>query len=292
MKTVVVKIQSIVRDSETQQREKINVEVVAEYADSMRCGVRLPPIDLFFDGAQYWISDGFHRVNAAEEMGALDILANVCEGTRRDARLKSFGVNAEHGLRRTNADKRRSALGMLIDKEWGQWTNRDIAKHCKVTPQMVDRLRNEFSGVAKKVPTVGTPQRETNNDAGVVSESPKKEAVAVDGPGDGCINPETGLHESDAEYADRKKQDLLNTIDAQHAQITALVERQAASVMDIPRSEQVDLVETIGGLRKEVKVLSASLEAVSAMRDRYMTECAQLKKQCAMLAKKLKGFEK
>ena len=289
MKTKAVKLSEIVIDEGTQQREKTDHSAVDEFAEALRCGAKFPAVTLFFDGAQNFLADGFHRYWAHKAVeGMLDILADVHEGTQRDALWYSAGANNAHGIRPSIGDKRKSILVLLLDAEWAKLTDTAIASHCHATGAYVGQLRGKIDGKktgSKKVNCLHADP-EANNDAVVVTESPKKEAVAVDEMGDDSINPETGLHESDAEYSERQKLGLLNTIDAQHAQITALVERQAASVMDIPKSEQVDLVETIDGLRKEVKVLSASLEAVSAMRDRYMAECAQLKKQCSMLAKK------
>lgn len=176
-----VKLSDIAIDGGTQQREKINEEIVAEYAEAMKCGAKFTPVTLFFDGVQYWLADGFHRYHASKEAGMLDILADIREGTKRDARLFSASANGTHGMRLSNADKRRSVLVLLLDKEWTQWTNRDISKHCHVSPAMVDKLRKEIEGTEKpaaaKVPTVGTPTTEAAPVLEAVSELPKKEAA-------------------------------------------------------------------------------------------------------------------
>ena len=217
----------------------------------------------------------------------LDILADVREGSRRDARLFSAGANHTHGQKLTSGDKRRSILVLFLDKEWVTWPDVAIAKHCHCTDRYVRGLRAELSG-ADKTGTVPGDSRKPNSHAVVVSESPKKEAISEN---DDDINPETGERETEEEYANRVKQDLHNTIEAQHEQITLLIERQAASGMDIPEAEQVDLLETIADLRKQVKTLTATLDSVSAMRDMYVAECAGLKKQCAMQAKKITKLE-
>jgi hypothetical protein len=72
---------------------------------------------VFYDGAEYWLADGFHRVHAAQKLRRLTIAADVRQGTRRDAVLLSARANAEHGLRRTNEDKRRAVLTLLADPE-------------------------------------------------------------------------------------------------------------------------------------------------------------------------------
>jgi hypothetical protein len=41
--------------------------------------------------------------------------------------LYTVGANATHGLRRSNADKRRAVSMLLDDPEWAQWSNLAIA---------------------------------------------------------------------------------------------------------------------------------------------------------------------
>jgi hypothetical protein len=131
-------------DGGTQPRESINADVVNEYADDMRNGAQFKPVIVFYDGSDYWLADGFHRVAAARQIGAASISAEVHQGSRRDAILYSAGANADHGLRRTNADKRRSVLLLLRDAEWSQWSDREIARRCAVGNKMVSDLRNSI----------------------------------------------------------------------------------------------------------------------------------------------------
>ncbi|MCG8365652.1 MAG: ParB/RepB/Spo0J family partition protein, partial [Pseudanabaenales cyanobacterium] len=110
---------SVIRiDGGTQPREGLNNAYAAELAEQVRLGAQPPPITVFFDGANYWLADGFHRFKAYEELGSSTALANVQQGTQRDAILFSVGANASHGLRRTNADKRRAIMRLLTDSEW------------------------------------------------------------------------------------------------------------------------------------------------------------------------------
>jgi len=131
-------------DGGTQPREYLNELVLSEYAESMSSGTVFPPVVIFFDGSHYWLADGFHRFFAAKKCGARDIVSEVRQGTRRDARLYAVGANATHGLRRTNADKRRAALTLLQDEEWQRWSNREIARQCGVTHTFVAKLRRDL----------------------------------------------------------------------------------------------------------------------------------------------------
>ena len=114
-------------DGGTQPRVAIDEHIVAEYADLYANGVNLPPVTVFFDGATYWLADGFHRYWANKRIDCEYVFADIHQGTQRDAILHSVGANADHGLRRTNADKRKAVLTMLEDEEWSGWHNVDPA---------------------------------------------------------------------------------------------------------------------------------------------------------------------
>ncbi len=132
-------------DGGTQPRAGIDRAVVAEYADAMHNGAVFPPVSVFFDGTEYWLADGFHRLFAAAEAGLSEIEAEVRPGTRRDAILHAAGANATHGLRRTNEDKRRAVTLLLNDEDWRQWSDREIARRCGVSNNFVGELRRSLS---------------------------------------------------------------------------------------------------------------------------------------------------
>ena len=138
-----IPIAEINRDKATQQRVKLNPETVAEYAEAMEMGDKFPPIKVKFDGSSYHLYDGFHTTEAAYSIKRTTITAEVTEGTQRDAILASVSVNAKHGLRRSNADKRRAVTTLLEDEEWAMWSNREIARRCKVSESLVRTLKNE-----------------------------------------------------------------------------------------------------------------------------------------------------
>jgi hypothetical protein len=132
-------------DGGTQPRARLDESAIKEYADDMRGGATFPPVVVFYDGDQYWLVDGFHRVAAAKRVPQEEITADVFQGSRRDAVLYSVGVNATHGLRRTNDDKRRAVLVLLNDPEWATWSDREIARRCKVHHDTVSRHRKEIA---------------------------------------------------------------------------------------------------------------------------------------------------
>lgn len=139
-----LKISDIALDNGIQPRQKLNQVVVSEYAEAMRQGVMFPPVIVFYDGNQFWLADGFHRVAAKQTNSDFEILAERKCGSRRDAILYAAGANAKYGLQRTNADKRRVVERLLQDSEWSRWSNCEIARRCGVNEKTVRNTRKQL----------------------------------------------------------------------------------------------------------------------------------------------------
>lgn len=128
----------------TQTRAELNQTIIAEYAEAYEQGIELPPIEVYFDQALYWLADGFHRVKAAQKIGRDSISANVSQGGQRQAILFSVKANDTHGLRRTAADRRNAIRILLTDPEWSQWSNSEIARQCNVSEHLVRIVFSEI----------------------------------------------------------------------------------------------------------------------------------------------------
>lgn len=127
----------------TQARAHIDGEKVDDYAERMREGDRFPAVVAFFDGAENWLADGFHRRLAALKAGVI-LDADVRPGTLRDAILYAIGANAFHGVQRTNADKRRAVEMLLRDPEWVKWSDTVLASHAHVSQAYVSNVRRDL----------------------------------------------------------------------------------------------------------------------------------------------------
>jgi uncharacterized protein (UPF0179 family) len=126
-----------------QQREYLDLKVVEEYKEVFLSGQKLPSVKVIYDGEFYWLYDGFHTTQAAIEANLNSLRAEVSEGSFRDAILASVGVNAYHGLRRSNQTKRNAVMVLLQDEEWCMWSNREIARRCKVSESLVREIKKE-----------------------------------------------------------------------------------------------------------------------------------------------------
>ncbi|MGA2105733.1 MAG: ParB N-terminal domain-containing protein [Methanoregula sp.] len=140
-------ISDIKQDAATQPRNKMDMAVIDEYAEGMKAGTKFPPLQVFRVKDHYILVDGYHRLWAAQSAKIQQVLCNVHMGTMRDAILFASGVNATHGIRRTNDDKRRAVERLLVDSEWGQWSDNKIAEICNVSQPFVSKLRGVTSNV-------------------------------------------------------------------------------------------------------------------------------------------------
>ena len=134
----------------TQARVATNDDAINSYADEMLAGAVFPAICVFYDGAKYWLADGFHRFLAAQRNEAESILTDVHEGSRTDALRYALGANATNGVYRSNADKR-NAVEIALE-EWPNMSNSVIAEMCRVSADLVRRSRNAMEKLARIAP--------------------------------------------------------------------------------------------------------------------------------------------
>ena len=134
-----IKLSAIEMDTSIQCRASIITETVTDYAERMTEGDSFPPVILFGDSKRCWIGDGWHRIMAAKQIGALDIDADLEPGDRVQALQHALGANAANGLHRTNADKRRCVTIALA--EFPDLSSRAIADMCGVDGKTVEAAR-------------------------------------------------------------------------------------------------------------------------------------------------------
>jgi hypothetical protein len=256
-------------DAGTQSREKIDGNVIAEYADAMKNGAKFPQIVVYHDGAEYFLADGFHRYFAARKIGSPNLDCDVREGTLRDCILFSYGANPDHGLRRTIADKRKAVTGMVSDIEWQDWSDREIAKHCNVSPTLVATIRKEL-GAAKKETKYSREGKEQTMRPATKRDEPAEvfDQAAID----------KEMQKAASDNLQKENEDLRDQLTiAQSASSDDAIKEKAASI--------------ITDLRAQIRMLEVELRAMTNSRDQFQSENIQLMKQVAMLQKKLNKLE-
>jgi hypothetical protein len=151
-----IPLAAITVDPEIQQRAAgTSQEIVADYAEAMRDGVAFPPIDVFRDeDGAFHLANGFHRKLAHQSAypAVEEIECTVHPGNRDDALLFACGANAQHGLPRSRSDKIKAVTTLLCSERWSGWSDREIARQCRVSHGFVATVRR---GHLEKCPDAG-----------------------------------------------------------------------------------------------------------------------------------------
>jgi len=263
-------------DGGTQVRAAIKEEAVMRYATDLEGGSVFPPMRVFFDGTDYWMSDGFHRYHAALRIGMATFPCEVETGTPRDALFFGSSANNLHGQPMDNADKRKVTMIFVEDFEWGEWSNAEIARKVGVSAPFVAKMRGESAPAVRKYITpkgkVAEKRKPEKKDkpakpakAAPLVEPPKAEPPAVD-----------------------HRQEMVDELIAQNETLT---DRLAVKVMDATAEEKKAAEDLIKQLREEIRILKLEMNAVKSSRDKFQLENAQLKRQISMQQRQLKAYE-
>ncbi len=192
-----INLSLIAFDAGTQIREAISEQVVGEYAERMAEGVAFPPVVLFADGCCrtdgsviYYLADGFHRLQAAQRNGFVDIDADVRAGTKDDALWFALGANKANGHRMTAGDKRHAIV--LALQMWPERSQNEIAEQIGCSQRHVSTVRAEVRT------TSNLPDRVTGKDGKSYPASrPSRQPAPGPAPAEGrrVVVDEANVHE-------------------------------------------------------------------------------------------------
>jgi ParB-like chromosome segregation protein Spo0J len=264
-------------DGGTQPRQAINDTVIQEYSDAVLDGTHLPPVDIFFDGNNHWLADGFHRYFAYKKAGLNEIPALIHNGTQRDAIFFSVGANATHGLRRTKEDKIQAIRTVLDDVEYADASDNEIAKLVKLTRQTVQRLRKEM-GIEDKSKVVKRGDQTFKQEPKKTEDKPAKPAKPAK-----TETPAT----VEVVIDDSKTAELATQVTELAEENETLRVQLAVKHMESSEEEKTSALDTINALRKQVKDLERELAAVTASRNDFQQKNAELMRQVNYLKKQL-----
>jgi hypothetical protein len=166
------------QDGGTQARAEIDQSTVESYRQSMDDGIAFPAITVFHDGADYWLADGFHRLAAIIGRGVKYASCCVKSGTREDAILYAAGANKMHGLRRTNADKRRAVEMLLACEKWAGRSDVWLAQQTGVSDKTVATVRRNL-GSSEVAPRTGQDGKTRRLPAAKTMPAPAAEVEIV-----------------------------------------------------------------------------------------------------------------
>lgn len=136
-----IELEHLILDERLQPRSLMNQSLVDEYMEDIADGDTFPPVEVIEVNDRFYLTDGWHRVAAFRALSHTTVLANVTPGNMEQAILASSGANASHGLRRTNADKRRSVIRLLTTDTLASLSDSALAKAAKVSVRYVGIIR-------------------------------------------------------------------------------------------------------------------------------------------------------
>lgn len=253
-------------DGGTQVRKQLNQEKVQEYAELMMDKTVFPPITVFFDGSDYWLSSGFHRYFATKQTGSVSIDCEIIEGTLRDAKLYAYGAN-KHGLPHSPEENRQIVIEMFSDPEWSKWSNNQIAKHIGVSGMTIGRIRKGLEE---------TPKEEVT----YVNKHGKESTMKLNKK-----EPKVEVKEEEPKE-EEKIQELTDTIVILDKELTQARDVIATKRWNASEIEIEDIHDTVINLREQIRVLEIDNKALRDSRDMYQQRNAELIRQVKSLSKK------
>lgn len=129
----------LVLDSRLQCRTEVPQAIIDEYRDCWKNQVKFPPVQVYQVDDEFLVTDGFCRVMAATIAGKSRVPCEVHQGTFNDALRAACGANSQHGLRRSNADKKRAATIAITN--FPELSSREIAEICGVSHSYIQAMR-------------------------------------------------------------------------------------------------------------------------------------------------------
>lgn len=271
-----IELKKIRLDGGTQPRKKIYEDHVSNLTEVLLNGGKMrenPTV--FFDGKEYWLGDGFHRYHAHKRAGYTEMVCNVINGTKRDAFIFSLGANADHGLPRTNEEKRDTVITALNDVELFDKSDVQIAEICRVSTMTVSRVRKSLDlERPSKVVTKSGRIMDTSNlgRKSNVKHTPE---------------PETPEYTADDRISEL-------ATEHQHAldEVNKLRDRLAINALPDAAEAKAEIEETLDTLRAQVKQLELELRAVTQSRNDYQQKNSDLIKQVTYWKRRAEKAEK
>jgi len=159
-------------------RAQLNEEVANDYGQALKAKANLPaPILYQGKGEKHFlIGDGLHRVTGAKAVGIKTLLCEVREGGFEEALTYALTCNTTHGLRRSQADKKRVVEAALA--QWPKLSDTELAKRTHVDHKTVASYRKGMEGEGR---IESSPVRTTRD--GVVRTATRKVKAAAEAAG-------------------------------------------------------------------------------------------------------------
>jgi hypothetical protein len=212
-----------------------------------------PPLDVFCDGADYWLADGFHRYHAATAIGMTEIVCTVEDGDLDDAVWFSLQANRSNGVRRTQQDVRNAVQRALMHPNSAGRTDRQVADYVGCSPTTVGTVRRKLEAVVQ----IGQQNKRVGRD-GKTYRADASRGKAAEPPAE----PAAEKHEVDPnqidleDYPGVKQPQPINYIDRSNDWIHNEVKAVAAASSSVTNIKPAEREVTRGGVTYTMKTVA------------------------------------
>lgn len=148
MDAIQVPLENIILDSRLQMRATMDMNAIDEYAEIT---MQLDPGRIVRSGEQMWLTDGWHTYHAHKKAGLKEMKCFVREGNFFAALIEAAAANSTHGMKRSDADKRRAVATILA--QMPSKSDREVAQICRVSPTFVGKVKNTQNPQLPSAPT-------------------------------------------------------------------------------------------------------------------------------------------
>lgn len=138
-------------DPEIQPRVSLSMSTIDDYSTlyaEAEEGEPLPPLDVFQMAGHYYVTDGFHRLEAAKLVKRKTLLCCVYEGTRQEAMRHAARANLRRGLPYTPRDRELILERFLSDPEMQELPDRALAAELGMSHMTVNRARHRRAALS------------------------------------------------------------------------------------------------------------------------------------------------
>jgi len=248
-----------------QSRNDIDKAEVNKYAEQMNLGDVFPPIILFNVNGELLIADGWHRYFAHKKNNKVKIDADIRKGSMQEYKHWCWfkDPNKTHGRPITNKDKLKKLRDSNEDLEVQLWTDIELAQALGVSTFFVAKHRVKGKEVQFQRGGKTITRKATN-------EKPQK----VEEPQPDPLIPKHDPNVAAIDYLTKENEDLKQKV--------------ALAFMDGDEEDKDRASQLIESLKEEIRLLQIENRALKSGMDKYQREASQLRKQVAMLERKLK----
>ena len=134
-----------IRIDEAIKRRPVDKGIVSRYMDSIEEDSIFPPVEVVFDGKNYWLWDGHFRIQAYRELGKKTIRANITQGSFKDAIWLSFSEPSWHSFPRPKSTATKILFEKIFpDPVWSLECDHTIANLIGLSRSYISRCRRKY----------------------------------------------------------------------------------------------------------------------------------------------------